>query len=72
MPDSDRPSPAEYVVSVSIEEMVILPFVASGVIVTLEPATIVSVSVTVSAATVVSPTFTLLNAFWFFSASLGA
>ena len=49
---------------VSVAEIVILSFVASGVIVTLDPATRVKVSVALSAETVVEPTVTLLNAFW--------
>ena len=49
---------------VSLEEIVILSFVASGVIVTFDPATSVNVSVAESAETVVEPMVTLLNAFW--------
>ena len=60
------------VYTVSVAEIVILSFVASGVIVTFVPATNVSVSVAVSAEIVVLPTVTLLNAFWFFSAFDGA
>ena len=48
---------------VLVAAIVILSLVASGAIVTFEPATSVSVSVAESAATVVDPTTTLLNAF---------
>ena len=57
---------AAYVVSLAA--MVSLSFAASGVRVTLVPATKVSVSVFVSAAMVVEPTRILPKAFWFTSA----
>ena len=52
-------------VLVSVAEIVILSFVASGVIVTFAPAAIVKVSVALSAAIVVEPIVTLEKAFWF-------
>ena len=66
VPSSRMPASAVYVVSFAA--MVILSFVASGVMVTLLPAASVNVSVFVSAATVTSPTFTFENAFWLTSA----
>ena len=52
-----------YVVFVSVADIVTLSLVASGVIVTLLPASRVNVSVLLSADTVVLPTLILLKAF---------
>ena len=61
-----------YKPDMTVADIAIVSDPTFGVIVILSPAVKVRVSLVLSATIVVSPTLTLANAFWFFSALLGA